>query len=692
MRKFFAALLAIAMIFTLCACGKGGNEDEDRDCGVYITVEASDIYAVSYGTSQGSESCQNADGSAIEAGTVIHFDFAGDAAENSEKAIIDYSICAYDANLDFIADNSFSDDFSNMAKVNLVITEDHHILYDGQEYSCGGDIIVSYTDSAPASDISLMSATVSMASRPEVAESINGAIEGYNNTFANEQYNASKEAYEKGIADGATPAAEPFSMNRTVRVMRGDGAVLSFRMADRAKLGSSTNLTIIAHNFNTQTGEELSIKSIAKDSTKFTEYCAERVLVATTEEERFLTESMIFVDGYTDNIRNLISDGHWYFSNDGLVIAANPGDISIGFYEFVIPYADLKDYLKEEFLPAELKGSYGNVSIQPASSVDFEKLTLLGAAPEEGVNAMIITVAGNVYNINVYTGIYKADSGSFTQDRQLVYCSDMMRGAALTINRAPAEGTPDLMVSFNCPDGTLRKLLVSADSANGGLLLMDLSGGNEGVAVKGSTKYDLNGDGNDETVKIDKGSTVSVVVDKESAATDIKSDESVRLYDLNGDGLTEIYVSGALESGETVTYCFVYDGAITPLGEPVPGIVNEFNGNRLFMLAQMNVLGKHQVNTAYLFDSASGKLAPMAGFEYIFDGDAVITAAVPMALTNGTNIATGTALHLKSTDGASYVKVTADGGISGTLKIAKDTIGEWTINGQPASVCFSDIA
>ena len=688
MRKFLAALLAIAMIFTLCACNKGDTEEAERDCGVYIKVEADDVFTVSCGTDKGSESAQNADGSAIVPGSVFHFDFAGEAAKGTDEAIIDYSICAYDENLDIIADNSFSDDFANMAKFNIVITADHHILYDGQEYSCGGDTLVSYENSAPASDISIMAATVTMAARPEAAEKINAAIKGYNDTFAGEQYNANKDLYGKDNPNNA--ALEPFSMSRTVRVMRGDSAVLSFRMADRANLGASTTLAITCRSFNPQTGDEVGIKDIAKDTAKFTEFCAERVLIATTEEERFLTESMIFVDGYTDNIRNLISDGHWYFSPDGIVIAANPGDISASFYEFVISYEDLTDYLKPEFMPAELKGDYGNASLQYTKDVTAENLNVLGVAPDTSIDSMIVTVAGNIYNVNVYTGTYHSDSGKFTQDRQLVYCSDMMRGAALAINRAPAT-SPDLMLFFTCPDGTVRQLLISVD-ASGSILLMDLQGGNEGIVVNGSMKYDLDGDGSDENVKLAADTRVSVAVGKETAETELKSDAEMRLYDLNGDGKMEIYVSGKDGSGDDLTYCYTYDGALALLGEPISGLVNEFNGNRLFVLANVNVLGVHPVNMAYYYDSASGKLVQMSGFELIFEGDPVITATVPMALKDGTSIAAGTELKLKSTDGESYAKVATPDGKIGVLSIAKDAAGQWTINGQPVSLCFKELA
>lgn len=87
MRKFLAIALAVCCVFSLCACGSKDTGEKERKCGVYITMEANDVFTVSCGTDEGSDSFKNADESAIAAGTVIHFDFAGDKADSTEKPI-----------------------------------------------------------------------------------------------------------------------------------------------------------------------------------------------------------------------------------------------------------------------------------------------------------------------------------------------------------------------------------------------------------------------------------------------------------------------------------------------------------------------------------------------------------------------------------------------------------------------------
>ena len=53
MRRFTAVALVLLMVISLCACGKKDNKDTERSCGVYIKMEADDVYTVSCGTDVG---------------------------------------------------------------------------------------------------------------------------------------------------------------------------------------------------------------------------------------------------------------------------------------------------------------------------------------------------------------------------------------------------------------------------------------------------------------------------------------------------------------------------------------------------------------------------------------------------------------------------------------------------------------
>ena len=71
MRRIAAILLALLLVLGLCACGKKTETVKMRDCGVYVTIEADDIYTVSYGTDDGSESTNHADDTPLDPGEVV---------------------------------------------------------------------------------------------------------------------------------------------------------------------------------------------------------------------------------------------------------------------------------------------------------------------------------------------------------------------------------------------------------------------------------------------------------------------------------------------------------------------------------------------------------------------------------------------------------------------------------------------
>ena len=187
MKKLIAAALAICLLFALCSCGEEIEEPVARDCGLYITIEAKDVFVVACGTDAGSDSCENADKTPFAPGSTVHFDFAGDAAEASEPCEIAYSVCIYDRNLNVIANESFTDDFSGLAKVKVTVTEDHSILREGEKPSFGGEVIVSFGSFA-LDHIQLTTEypIVTMQCTPDVAEKINARIDECQGTIMEE--------------------------------------------------------------------------------------------------------------------------------------------------------------------------------------------------------------------------------------------------------------------------------------------------------------------------------------------------------------------------------------------------------------------------------------------------------------------------------------------------------------------------
>lgn len=698
MRRFAAMIMALILILTLCACGKKDDGNKERECGVYITVEADDVYTVSYGTEDGSENCSHADGSAISVGEVIHFDFAGEKAEGTEPAEIDYSICVYDADLNILAVRSFRDDFSDHARVDITVTADHKII--NANAGSSGDIVIEMENASAGDGVTYMIPRVAMPARAEAADALNSGIKELNDVFTGDQLSANKDAYAANVGDGTAEGLTAFSMDRTVRVARADSSVISFRMVDRVSLGTVSTLAITGHSYDPQTGAELKLADLGDDTEKLVNAIAEDILTSFNEDEQY--KDTFFLEGYTDILRSLISDGHWYLTGEGIVIIANPGeiaDVEKGFYEFLVDFDVIKGIVDERFIPAEREGDEGSVNAVFAADADSSAFTLLGSEASKDIKSIVVSAEGSIYDVSVYTIKYYAESGSYTPVRQILFCSDMTDGAALAVNTELSGTDPGMVISFTLGDGTVETRLLALDE-NGGLKVIDPNAKN-GKIITDRLPYssDLDGDKTDETVDTSADSEGRLVVSVGSSGeaaqvtTDINTVSSIRLCDLEGRGNTGIYIDGTTLDGKQITCVLFFDSsAAEPLQAALfgsdsfaEGSIKEFADGKLILDTNMNILGTYKVKNTY---TLSDGVFTREGGDISFDNEGVfVTTSKSITLTNGSILKSGTSLRFTSTDGSSVINFVTDGGFTGSIAIANDGSG-WTIDGQPDTSYF----
>ena len=698
MRRFAAMIMAFILILTLCACGKKDDGAKERECGVYITVEADDVYTVSYGTEDGSENCSHADGSPISVGEVIHFDFAGEKAESTEPAEIDYSICVYDADLNILAVRSFRDDFSDRARVDITVTADHKII--NANAGSSGDIVIEMENASAGDGVTYMIPRVAMPARAEAADALNSGIKELNDIFTGDQLSANKDAYAANVGDGTAEGLTAFSMDRTVRVARADSSVISFRMVDRVSLGTVSTLAITGHSYDPQTGAELKLEDLGDDTEKLINAIAEDILTSFNEDEQY--KDTFFLEGYTDILRSLISDGHWYLTGEGIVIIANPGEIAElekGFYEFLVDFDVIKGIVDERFIPAEREGDGGSVNAVFAADADSSAFTLLGSEASKDIKSIIISAEGSIYDVSVYTIKYYAESGSYTPVRQILFCSDMTDGAALAVNTELSGTDPGMVVSFTLGDGSSETRLLALDE-NGGLKVIDPNAKN-GKIITDRLPFsaDLDGDKTDETIDTSADSEGRLVVSVGSAGetaqvtTDINTVSSIRLCDLEGSGNTGIYIDGTTLDGKQITCVLFFDSSAAESLQAASfgsdsfaeGSIKEFADGKLILDTNMNILGTYKVKNTY---TLSDGVFTREGGDISFDNEGVfVTTSKSITLANGSILKSGTSLRFTSTDGSSVINFVTDGGFTGSIAIANSGSG-WTIDGQPDTSYF----
>ena len=703
MRKFMALALALCCVVSLCACGKKDSGEKERECGVYITMLANDVFTVSCGTDEGSDSVEGVDKAAFEAGSVIHFDFAGDKAESTERADIGYSICIYDKDLNILATKSFTDDFSNNARIDITVTEDHRII-NANAGSCGGDVVVEMTTESSEGNVWYMSPTVFMPELSEAADRINESLKSMATEYTTAVYQENYGLYTQNIGDGSAAGLSEFSMSRTIRTARCDSSVISLRVVDRASLGTTSTLEISGASFDAQTGEELRLADLGSSEEKIVNTVSEKILVSFNEDEQY--KDVFFNTGYSETLKSLVSDGHWYLSADGIVIIANPGEIAdaeAGFYEFTVPYSELGGIIDKAFIPSsDRDGTEGDVNVELASANRESNLTVLGSAAAEDISSLLLSASGSVYDLDVYTISYDAGSKSYNIVKQILACSDMSDGAALAINAELSGTTPTMVVRFSLADGTREARLLSLDE-NGAVKVTDPNA-STGTVITSRLPYsgDIDGDGRSETLSTSADEegiiTLSIEAGGEtsSVSTGIKEINSIRLFDLDGDGMREIYIDGVDADGSSITCAALYSaGDSQPLHlalfdsqSSAAGLIKDFADGRLVLDTEMNILGTYTVKSVY---TLSDKSFAKASGDIVFDNNTTyVTTTKSITLSNGSYLSTGTKLRFTSTDGSSVISFVTDGGFTGSIPIAKSDSG-WTIGGQPDTSYFSSL-
>lgn len=688
MKKITAILLILSMIFCLCACGKEEEVPVERSCGVYVTVEADDIYAVSCGREDGSDSATHADGTHIDAGETFHFDFAGDKAEQSGKALIAYMICVYDKDLGIIADGSFEDDFSNMARVDIVVTEDHHVIYKGGKIESGGKLLVSMAEREDSLGVYVTDTTVTVSDNEDAGNKITEAMNGLIGTFTGNT-EANRASYESNVA-GVGGEIPSFSMKHSVSVARGDDALVSFRARDYVYLGTEEQEAVTAHNYDTRTGAELTLSDVFTDVEALKNLCTEYILISTTSDE-----NVIFTEGFTEKIPGLLRDGYWYFDAEGLKVIANRGDIAETAYEFSVPYSDIEQYMKEEYLPAQHNDTE-SCSISAAYAEDVNTDDYIFVDNAEEIKPIVISSKGCIYNVGVYLVKYNEEANSYGLTNEIFYCSDMLDGGAFSMDDI-LESTPNVLVQYTTPYGTTKSALLSIDE-NGDIVITDPDGGDEGIDIMDYLPFDidLDGDGTDDEISV-SGGTVNIVSGTDSSGFDagVTEIDLVRLYDVDLDGQFELFVSGNTESGEHILYCLKLSGnSLKPISfadaEYACGTLKAFSTDGVNVISPINILGTYSYECSYKYEG--GKLSPAAAEGYKVISDIYIAPVADLVLADGGTIAAGTEFKVTTTDLSSFVTVQTAQGETYTLTLSQ-TDGDtgWLVNGTPEGELFEEL-
>ena len=196
---------------------------------------------------------------------------------------------------------------------------------------------------------------VTIEGAPDIAEKINADIEAYYASSSDDDNAAelAKSDYEASNADenGGWFPSYGYSESLTANVTRMDDAVLSLELTFYSYTGGAHgNYGSIGKNYDTRTGEAISLEDLSEDYAAF-HATALDYIVNLAESPAY--KERLFAPSKNDIDSALFADGSWVFTQSGLNFMSDPyvlGPYASGEIYFRLPYEKAYDIgLKEDY-------------------------------------------------------------------------------------------------------------------------------------------------------------------------------------------------------------------------------------------------------------------------------------------------------------------------------------------------------
>lgn len=162
------------------------------------------------------------------------------------------------------------------------------------------------------------------------------------------QYIDYAKDYLSTVGDKELSYWNGYGLGQTYRSARVDNEVISIVEESYEYAGGAhPNTTRSAQNFDTKTGELLTLKDVFTDVEKGIAFVNEYLL----KQMKASKEQDGFFEGYESSIKDILTEDTWYLSEEGFVVITNVYIVSpyaAGIKEYVIPYSEFP-YLMEKY-------------------------------------------------------------------------------------------------------------------------------------------------------------------------------------------------------------------------------------------------------------------------------------------------------------------------------------------------------
>ena len=269
-----------------------------------------------------------------------------------------------------------------------------------------------------------------------------------------------------------------FTSARTVKTMRADGSVISFRFWTSVYTGgTSGDYGYYGINFDSATGEILTLDSLSDDPESLKQVLISYIIETARADSALYAEISANGVDADSALAAIVREGSWYFSPEGIDLFPAFGELTAAeneFSMFTVPYSALVNVMDERFFPAKRDGE-GSLEILRVNEVPDGTVNNIDRIFVSDGEELFLKVNGTVYDLTVSSFYYvdQAEGDERFYERDSHWYASYMSDCALQICAVVPNGMPDLMITYTDQNGVVQRRFLSESGVNGGITLVD---------------------------------------------------------------------------------------------------------------------------------------------------------------------------------------------------------------------------
>lgn len=311
---------------------------------------------------------------------------------------------------------------------------------------------------------------VSIRDNEEAARTVNDILQAQADSRSEQAEQLAEQARSDREARGEDAAFSGYSANDAVSVGRLDETVIDLLWTASDNLGGAHGGTMTtAWVFDAETGARLHLSDVTGDYEGLAGLLTERVTAEIeAAPEQYFSQAQELVP-------QLLEDGCWYFSEEGIVLLATPellAPFAAGTLEFTVPYSDLEGLLDAKWMPEAAQTSTGEPQIALQSDDGAPAATVSVQTDEIGAE-MVLWTDDTLEDFRIWR---VASSDGITWYRgNCCYAADRLgAGEAVGLTAMLPDVMTNTMISYTGADGETVYRGIGESGKDGSVFFLDL--------------------------------------------------------------------------------------------------------------------------------------------------------------------------------------------------------------------------